>query len=186
LETEAIKNGDIRAFEALYRAFYRKVYAFSNRHTRDTEAAEDLTHDVFLKLWQNRALVSDTIPLDAQLLTVARQLVINRYKQQTVRQQLLAEWQEYEPVASSADATEWPLRTAELTADIQAALDGLPPKRREIFEKSRFEYFSYDEIAEQLGISRATVESQMVKALRFLRERLGHLYTLLLIFFTIR
>jgi RNA polymerase sigma-70 factor (family 1) len=168
-------------FQGLYNDFFGKVYAFARKHSRDTDEAEDLAHDVFLKLWQNRAMFSDTIPPDAQLLTIARQLVINRYKRELVRQQVYATWQADKANATPADETERPLQTAELTAKLQDALASLPPKRREIFEKSRLEGLSYDEIAEQLAISRSTVESQMVKALRAMREKLTSFLLLFLI-----
>ncbi len=160
-------------FRNIYDDFFSKVYAFARKHTRDEAVAEDLAHDVFLKLWQNRATFSPTIPPDAQLLTIARQLVINRYKHEAVRQRVYADWQRKTPDSTPADETEHPLQAAELGEALQVALAGLPPKRREIFEKSRFEHLSYDQIAEQLGISRATVESQMVKALRTLRDKLA-------------
>jgi RNA polymerase sigma-70 factor (family 1) len=166
-------------FQSLYTDFFPKVYAFARKHTKDPDEAEDLAHDVFLKLWQNRATFSNTIPPDAQLLTIAKQLVINRYKRETVRQRIYADWQQTTPDATANDDTERLLQTAELATTLQAALNTLPPKRREIFEKSRFEHLSYNEIAEELGISRATVESQMVKALRTLRDKL----TLLLFLF---
>lgn len=159
-------------FETLYDDFFPKVYAFARKHTRTLDEAEDLTHDVFLKLWQHRVGFSLTIPPDAQLLTIARQLVINRYKREIVRQRVYADWQHDRTEATPADEAEQPLQTAELTRKLQDALATMPPKRREIFEKSRFEGLSYDEIAEQLSISRSTVESQMVKALRMMREKL--------------
>jgi RNA polymerase sigma-70 factor (family 1) len=159
-------------FKTLYEQFFAKVYAFARKHTNHPDEAEDLAHDVFLKLWQHRATFSITIPPDAQLLTIGRQLVINRYKRETVRQRAYTDWQQINPDATRADDTEQLLQTAELASNLETALNGLPPKRREIFEKSRFEHRSYDEIAEELGISRATVESQMVKALRTLREKL--------------
>lgn len=160
-------------FQTLYHDFFSKVYAFARKHTLNLDEAEDLAHDVFLKLWQHRASFSPTISPDAQLLTIARQLVINRYKRETVRQRVYAHWQQDRPQATPTDETEHPLQTAELTQKLQNALAAMPPKRREIFEKSRFEGLSYDEIAEQLSISRSTVESQMVKALRLMREKLA-------------
>ncbi|MBC8152671.1 MAG: RNA polymerase sigma-70 factor [Bacteroidetes bacterium] len=166
-------------FQHLYEDFFPKVFAFARKHIGDADAAEDLTHDVFLKLWQNRATFSPLIPPDAQLLTIARQLLINRYKREALRQRVYADWQQKTPNSTSADDTERPMQVSELTEKLQVALAGLPPKRREIFEKSRFDNLSYDQISEQLGISRATVESQMVKALRTLRDKL----TMVLLFF---
>lgn len=159
-------------FKETYDKFFRKVFIFAHKHTRDIDEAQDLTQEVFLKFWLNRDSFSDLIPTDAQLLTIARQLVINRYKRELVRQKVYKSWHENKLEFSSSDNSDQLLLTTELTTRFESALDNLPPKRREIFEKSRFEGLSYEQIAQQLSISRSTVESQMVKALRSLRTSL--------------
>jgi RNA polymerase sigma-70 factor (family 1) len=159
-------------FRILYEKYVGKVYRFVLKNIRDKDEAEDITHDVFLKLWQNRATFSETIPADAQLLVIARQLVINNYKRDLTKRKVLSYWEQDAVLSTSEDSAEQLLRTNELTLAIDEAVQCLPPKRREIFEKSRYEGLSYDEIALQMEISRNTVESQMVKALHFLRGKL--------------
>ena len=161
-----------KEFKELYDRFFRKVFVFAHKHTRDNDEAQDLAQEVFLKFWLNRESFSELIPADAQLLTIARQLVINRYKRELVRQKVYKSWHENKLEFSSSDNSDQLLLTTELTTRFESALDNLPPKRREIFEKSRFEGLSYEQIAQQLSISRSTVESQMVKALRSLRTSL--------------
>ena len=167
-------------FRILYEKYFGKVYRFVLKNIRDKDEAEDVTHDVFLKLWQNRSSFSETIPADAQLLVIARQLVINNYKRNLVKRKVLTYWEQEAVHATSGDSAEQLLRTNELTLAIEEAVQCLPPKRREIFEKSRYEGLSYDEIALQMEISRNTVESQMVKALHFLRGKLPFLPALFL------
>lgn len=169
-----------KQFKELYDRFFKKVFVFAHKHTRDLDEAQDLAQEVFLKFWLHRDAFSDNIPADAQLLNVARQLIINRYKREIVRQKVYQNWYENKPEFSASDESDQPLLTTELTNRFESALESLPPKRREIFEKSRFEGLSYDQIAQQLSISRSTVESQMVKALRSLR---GSLLCLTLFFF---
>jgi RNA polymerase sigma-70 factor (ECF subfamily) len=72
------------------------------------------------------------------------------------------------------------MESMELEEKIGEAIRSLPEKCRQIFELNRFEGFKYAEIAEQLGISVKTVENQMSKALKLLREKLIHYLTLLL------
>ena len=60
----------------------------------------------------------------------------------------------------------------ELEQNVKDAIDTLPPKCRAVFQLSRFEELTYNEIADQMGISVKTVENQMGKALKILRERL--------------
>lgn len=78
------------------------------------------------------------------------------------------------------------ITAGEIQTRIQEALDKLPPKCREVFEKSRFEEKKYKEIAEEMGISVKTVEVQMSKALKILRGELGDLIIWIMIFLTFR
>lgn len=168
-------------FKALYDKYFRRIFFFACRHTDDTDEAKDLTQEVFLKIWLNPDSFSKHISPEAQLLTIARQLVINRYKKEVVRQNAYKVWLLDMAEASSPDSSDKILLEEELAGRFRAALDLLPPKRRQIFEKSRIDGLSYEQIAEELSISRSTVESQMVKALRLMR---GKLLLLLLPFFS--
>ncbi|GAA4435253.1 RNA polymerase sigma-70 factor [Ravibacter arvi] len=163
---------DEEMFEILYHRYFGKVYRFAMRHAREAQEAEDLVHDVFLKFWKNRHSFVAAIPPDAQLLVIAKHAVINRYRRELLRKDaavfLVAQGQQ------DLNTADFLLRENEMSEELQKALAGLPPKRREIFEKSRFEVMTYEEIASDMGISKNTVESQMVKALKFLRERLAH------------
>lgn len=176
-------NLDPITFEIIYKKFFRKVYNFVRKNIRDVIEAEDITHDVFFKLWKSRASFSDTISADAQLLVIARQLVINHYRRDIIRERAFRAWECDAPVSTRRDISEMTLREKEISMELKSAIECLPSKRREIFEKSRFEGMSYDEIAISMDISRSTVEGQMVKALRFLRERLSHFSFFLISFF---
>jgi RNA polymerase sigma-70 factor (family 1) len=168
-------------FKVLYEKYFGKVYRFLLKNTRDKDEAEDFAHDVFLKLWHSRESFSLTVPADAQLLVIAKHLVINNYKRDIVKQRVLNSWLADTASATPVDVTEQLVRTNEMAVAIEEAILALPPKRREIFEKSRYQGLSYDEIAAEMAISRNTVESQMVKALHFLRQKLPLLA--ILIFF---
>lgn len=170
---------DQELFEVIYHRFFAKVFRFLLRHTADHQEAEDLAHDVFLKFWRYRDRFSSEIPSDAQLLHIARQTVINRYRREALKREAIT--QQNPTYWTSTDEAELGVREADVAEALQEALNCLPPKRREIFEKSRFQVMSYDEIATDMGISKSTVENQMVKALKFLRERLAHLSYLLLL-----
>lgn len=169
-------------FESMYHRYFGKVFRFVLRHTRDEQDAEDLAHDVFLKFWKYRSSFSEKIPADAQLLVIAKQAVINRYRRDVLKKEVIQ--QQEIRLFTADDETEFFIRQEEATEEISKALACLPPKRREIFEKSRFQTMTYEEIANDMGISKSTVEGQMVKALKFLRERLAHLSYLILIYTT--
>ncbi len=176
-------NLDPVTFETLYRRFFRKVFNFVRKNVKDIAEAEDITHDVFLKLWKCRESFSETISADAQLLVIARQLVINHYRRDIIRERAFRAWECDAPVSTRDDISEMTLREKEISMELKNAIECLPSKRREIFEKSRFQGMSYDEIALSMDISRSTVEGQMVKALRFLRERFSHFSFFMISFF---
>lgn len=169
-------DGDftILLFESIYEQYFGKVYGFVRKNVEDTGEVEDLTHDVFLKLWQSRASFSRVVPVDAQLLVIARQLIINAHRRNVIKNRVLEQWHSAHPTFTHADSAALPIHAEELSQELMSAIESLPPRRREIFEKSRFEGLSYDQIADEMAISRNTVEVQMVKALSFLRRRLSH------------
>lgn len=165
-------------FKSLYNRYFGRVFRFVRNHTRDLQEAEDLTHDVFFRFWKYRESFARDIPPEAQLLVIARRTVINNYKKGLLRK--LTSLEQMEVELQGADDADYVIRDVQVKEQLQGALNLLPPKRREIFEKSRFQVMTYEEIAQDMGISSNTVESQMVKALKFLRERLAHLMSILL------
>lgn len=173
---ERLKQNDKTAFEEVYRLYHGKVYGFVYKQTRDCEKAEDLTHDVFFRLWEKRALLSVEKPLDPQLFTIAKHIVINHYKREVKRGLIYKELAQDPP---SEDMP--PLFSVDPTQRIEAAIEGLPNRRREIFKLSRFGGLTYEEIASELRISKSTVEVQMVKALSYLRSHLANITSLVLI-----
>ncbi len=168
---ELFKQGNQDAFEKIYRQYYKKVYLFARKHTSDSILAEDILHDAFLKLWEKRTLINPNVPIEAQIFVITRNLIINQYRREISKQQVYEQLTAAQKKADT-DADDLSPNTVQ---QIHAAIEALPPKRREIFKMSKLEGFTYEEIAEVLQISKNTVESQMVKALRFLRERMAHL-----------
>jgi RNA polymerase sigma-70 factor (family 1) len=165
---EKLIAGSKPAFEALYQQYHRKVYFFVSKQTSHVAQVEDLVHDIFIKLWENRAGLSPEIPIEAQLFVIARQVTINYYKREVLKQKVYDNLAiEKEKTASEDEES----TSNEILTQLNTAIEALPPKRRQIFKMSKMEGLTYEEIAEALAISKSTVESQMVKALKFLRKR---------------
>lgn len=177
-----LRHSDPAAFvEQLFRAFYAPLGTLVYRVVPDKAVVEDILQDVFLRVWQGLATLP---PLDSHRAYLTR-MALNaalRYQQRAQRQ---VSWDEAPPatapVAPDALAD---LHAAETSQAVQAALDHLPPQCRLVFELSRYEELSYQQIAEALDIAPKTVENQMGKALRILRRELAgvlrNLYGLLL------
>ncbi|MBH8558894.1 RNA polymerase sigma-70 factor [Hymenobacter negativus] len=159
-----LNQGDERAFDALFRHYSALVYRFSYGYLKSRTDAEEIVQECFLKIWEKREQLRDDVPLKAYLFTTAHNAILNQLR----RQQQRNRFQTYTAgLAPGQVGNE--VEFSELESLYQAALEQLPPKRREIFILSRQQGLSYPEIAQQLNLSVKTVEAQMTQALKFLR-----------------
>lgn len=165
-----MRRGDESAFEAVFRQWYEPLCGYATRLTDgDLDGAEDLVQQVFVKLWEQREGLDIAWSLKSYLYKTVHNAALNRIRSAKTHSKYLdfnaAQLEkEYAP-------PDYPAR--ELAGRLQAALEKLPPQCRHVFELSRFEDLKYREIADQLGISIKTVETQMGKALRILRFQLA-------------
>lgn len=75
-----IKNGDKVAFSQLYRSHYPRIYSFLLTLLKDTSTAEEITQDIFFRLWINREKLDDTMPLEPYLFSMAKNTVRNLWQ----------------------------------------------------------------------------------------------------------
>lgn len=164
-----LKQGDVRAFEVIFWEYNPRVYHFVYSLLFDKLLAEDLTQTVFLKIWERREWIDPSQPFEAYLFTIARHLA---YKES--ERMLASSLADLAEVSSFADEAvlEEKLEADSLREYIRRLVDRMPAARREIFRLSREAHLSHKEIAERLHISEKTVETQLYRALRFLREEL--------------
>ncbi|WP_227006366.1 RNA polymerase sigma-70 factor [Rufibacter latericius] len=165
-----LKTNEALFMETLFKQYYVLLCRTAVRFTKDTEAAEDLVQEVFCKIWQNREVLEVSTSYKAYLVRSVTNQALN-YIEKQKRLVLAEDTTPYES-SVSANTTMEQLEGTEMEGRIQQALNELPPQCRLIFEMSRFEELTYKEIAETLQLSPKTVENQMGKALRILREHL--------------
>ncbi|MCI1186993.1 RNA polymerase sigma-70 factor [Hymenobacter sp. DH14] len=159
-----LNEGDERAFDALFRHYSALVYRFAYGYLKARTDAEEIVQECFLKIWEKREQLRPDVPLKAYLFTTAHNAILNQLRRQQQRQR----FQTYSAGLAPAQVGNG-AEFSELESLYQAALEQLPPKRREIFMLSRQQGLSYPEIAQQLNLSVKTVEAQMTHALKFLR-----------------
>ena len=160
---------DRAAFEAMFRANYDGLVRFATRLVASRAVAEELVHDVLLKIWIQRDRLVAGAELKGYLYRATRNQALNHLR----RGKLERLWQSRQPkeepsvqaeTMESLDATEKAVRTA---------IDQLPDRCREIFLLNREQGLSYSAIATALEISVKTVETQMGRALKALRTALA-------------
>lgn len=170
---EEIKEGNTAAFEHLYNLYKEKLLAYFLKKTSSPEAAKDLLQTTFFKVWKYRkSLSADYLP-EQQLFYIARTVFIDyirkESKQQKIKISVKAKTHEKQPddYIYSFDAE----------ARLQNILSGMPLLRRKVFQLHRIEGYSYKEIAEMLQIPVKSVDNNLSKALKYLRN--AELYILL-------
>ena len=175
--TKVISN--IAQFEKLFRDYFVPLCHFCLKYTSgNLDDAKEIVHKVFIKVWEKY----DTFPADANF---------KSYLYTSVNNHGLNFIRDHKKFVDIADthhlqaAEEDSIETKELERSIEQALNMLPVKCREVFEHSRFDGMKYAEIAKKMNISIKTVEAQMSKALRILREHLGDYLLLVWIIYLI-
>ena len=168
---EGIRRGDERAFEALFRAYCENLCTFALHQVRSPEVAEDLVHDLFCDLWDRRQRWNPQGPVKAYLYRATYNKALNwlKHRRVTKRWAAQAEREEQPPQEGPEDVR----RRRELEQAMREAVEALPSRRRLVYRMARQQGMSYAEIAAALGISAKTVENQMGRALKLLRERLA-------------
>lgn len=163
-----LMGGNEKAFRKLYDLYRNDLYRFSLSMVVLKPYAEEIVQDVFLKLWMNRETLKPDLFIKSYLFTITRNDTISFLKKAANNKKMREEI--FYKSQKEVYSTERYVREAELEIIKEEALELLTPRRRQIFEMSRNEGKSYEEIAITLGISPNTVRNQMSMALETLRN----------------
>ncbi len=166
---EAISRDDAGAFDALFRAWYAPLCRYASGLTDgDLDEAEDVVQQVFIKFWEQRAELTVHWSVKAYLYKMVHNRCLNRLRDARIRDQY--KMHQVKVLENRFESPGEQLAEQEVSNRLKQALAALPPQCRQVFELSRFEALKYREIADQMNISVKTVEAQMGKALRVMRE----------------
>ncbi|WP_256006541.1 RNA polymerase sigma-70 factor [Pedobacter deserti] len=171
------------AFEQLFKKHYGELHSYAQVILQDSDVAEEIVQQMFLKFWEKRELLNIETAVRAYLYKCVYHDSMNYLKHEKIK----LKYQDYaahsmnkmqEPASAKAELSELQMRLTE-------ALNELPEACRTIFQLSRYEDLKYKEIAERLGLSVKTVENQMGKALRTLRLKLADFITVFVVAFAV-
>jgi RNA polymerase sigma-70 factor (ECF subfamily) len=168
-----VRAGDEGALAAIFHAYATRLCAFAYRYVESRDVAADLVQDVFLKVWQNRGRWEIAESVRAYLYRATRNRALDFLKHESVERR----WAEQaardrlvdDALTSAPSAAEG---TRDLADELVRVLDQLPERCRQVFLLRWHHDLSYAEISELMGTTPKTVENQMSRALRLLRERL--------------
>ena len=167
---EKVAKGDHQAFRIVFDQYKDVLYGYSYKLTKSTVLAEEAVQEVFLKFWQNRRDLNPDLSVKAYLYKITKNHLFNMLRNAVydhkLKQQLFYNRQ------NTHYSIEDQLVYHDLETIKNKAIANLPPKMQQIFQMSRIQGLSHQEIAHQLGISQHTVKDQIVKALKSIKAYL--------------
>lgn len=178
IAVKGLKNGNIESFEWIFKTYYRSLCFYAEGMIGEKEAAEDIVSNFFLKLWENRETLHIT-SLQAYLYKgvhnntlkyLERIKVLHKYCEHAMyminNSDLFQSQIDQQPLLL--------MISQETVTEIENAINTLPEQCKEVFSLARLDGLSYQEVADQLGISINTVRTQITRAMTKLRESLGN------------
>ena len=171
-------DSDNEDFDRIYLENFPALHRYAYTIVSDSAIAEEMVHQVFLKILERRMPIDLQTSLKAYLFRAVNNECLNHIKHQKVKQT----YQSYatNQMENRPETPSSKLSYKELEVQLKRAINDLPEQCRTVFQLSRFEELKYAQIAQQLGISVKTVEAQMSKALKRLRVELAEYLPLII------
>ena len=177
---QRLKNGDEGAFDTVFWSYNSHVFHFIDSLLYDKTLAEDFTQNVFLKIWERRESINPEDSFESYLFTIARNMVYKESEKRLLSERFL----EYIGNQQDFDGQlEAKIDAESLREYVDELVEQMPPSRRNIYYLSRKQHLTNKEIAKQLSISEKTVETQLYRALQYLRVKLADEITVLALLF---
>ncbi|HEX7467799.1 MAG TPA: RNA polymerase sigma-70 factor [Bacteroidales bacterium] len=164
-----LQKGSVSAFERIFSFYHKRIYNFCLSLHQSSDDAGETVQKVFVALWEQRARVDENKPLTSYLHTIARYIVYQNFRHEVYKKAAFDHF-----VTNSSDlneSTKDDVLYNELLSFLESLIESLPEQQREIFRLSRFSGLTYLQIADQLSITENIVDTQIRKALNFLRDK---------------
>ncbi|TKG93653.1 RNA polymerase sigma-70 factor [Puteibacter caeruleilacunae] len=176
---DRLREGDVTAFELLFRHYYPGLVIYATNFALTQPQAEEVVQEFFIRIWEKHNSINQSDSLKSYFFQSIKNRTLNVLRKQKVKDEYLEELKREAEEDLIFDPDVYV--DSELQHKIQQAVNALPERCKEVFMMSRFQGYSNDEIADVLGISKRTVETQISKALKTLREELRDYAGLLLL-----
>lgn len=155
-------------FENIFNTWYNPIRNFIYYKTGNKQAAEDIAQETFLKVWEKRETIK-TETVKSLVYTIANNIFLNQLEHQKVHLKFTVK---FKPNDIVKENPEYEMEVKEFDKKLHCAINGLDEKKRIVFLMNRIEKYTYNQIAENLGITVKAVEKRMEKALAYLRKEI--------------
>ena len=175
-----LKHGDELAYREIYLRYDKLLFIFAYRKLKDREEARDVVQDIFVWLWNNRRIMPDQASLSSYLYRSTLNKLFDIFRHQNVIRNWIERGDHY--IDIDEKSTDHLVRERDIQELITREINKMPDRMREIYLLKSQKYFTVKQIAEQLDVSEHTVSTQLKRAMKYLRLRLGVFIYLLYIF----
>lgn len=166
-----LQKGNVAAFDSLFEVYSPKLFGFALKYFKNETDAEELVQEVFVKVWENRAKLKTELSFKSYIFTIALNQIRKYFNKKAISLRYLESLQSENESADQRAIQDEIYESA--LKQVNSIIEQMPPRRREIFLKSKLEGKSSKEIATELNISAGTVDNQVSEALRFIRVRMS-------------
>lgn len=166
---QQIASGNQQAFASLFRLLYPRLLSFAMQYVHVKETAEEIANDVFIKLWNRKEYLDQVNNISTYLFVSVKNLSLNYLKQYS-HIHVVVENNEGDTNLVNHEDPEQQLEWKEMSFQLSQAIDNLPDQCRAVFKLIKEDGFRYKEVAEILGISPRTVETQLFRAMKKLQS----------------
>ncbi len=177
---QLLQKGNVAAFDSLFEVYSQKLFGFALKYFKNEADAEELVQDIFVKVWKNRQTLKSELSFKSYLFTIALNQIRKHFNKKATSLRYLESLQNEPEFAENQAINDDNYES--VLFQINLIIEQIPPRRREIFMKSKMEGKSSKEIAAELNISAGTVDNQVSEALRFIRTQLKSENITLLLF----
>lgn len=171
----ALRRGDHQAYHDIYYTYKESIEYFLLKLLRSEDQAAELTQNIFVNLWDRRETLDPTKSIKSFLFSVAKNSALNYFKHLRVHDRYIHHELYNEGLDYDSNDEMVARETSYL---VEIAVSRMPAKRRKVFELSRYENLSNDEIARRLNMNKLTVASHLAQAMKEIREILALFYIL--------
>ncbi|HXS55459.1 MAG TPA: sigma-70 family RNA polymerase sigma factor [Hanamia sp.] len=163
-----ISDGNEAAFAKFFEYYRDRIYSIAFKFTHSATAAEEITADVFLKIWLKRKDLGNIQNFSAYFFTITRNEVYRAFKL-NAKKYRIAELTELDVVSTACDAEDY-LMEKEYNSLLQKAIDGLTARQRQVYQLSKEKHLGREAIATQLHLQPETVKFHMAQAIKNIRS----------------
>ncbi|WP_051691706.1 MULTISPECIES: RNA polymerase sigma factor [Pedobacter] len=163
-----LRNGDESAFAEIYNQYRSKIFVYAASLCKSTDLAQEIVQEVFIRIWQKREQINTDLHFGAYIKKITLNHVLNHLKK--VAREKVLQQELFGYIETLRNSTEESLLEKELLKTYDEAIENLPPQKKLIYQMSRTQDLTHDEIAQKLNISKNTVKNHMVEATRFIRN----------------